>query len=236
MRRWSRVAVFLLCASNPSLATADAYSDFRIPDHSWRSTRARLYGSLGQAELSNSALQDANRAALGGLMVGSTWDRDSDRWRHQSALDLRVSGSASHDERRVHRRVNQYLSSVLEDSNEDEQRRSIWNESLDGSTSFRAHPWERPWGVELSLGGRAGFEQRRVSQEAQSRFVDTVYSYSYRILQDTDERTEQYRLTYSLAVGHGRVRDASVVYQVRLLIDRLRTDGELQREPTTQDL
>lgn len=94
MRLCSRIAVFVLLLVNPSLAAADAFSDFRIPDHSWRSLDLLLSAGGSRDDGSSSTTQVDYRNLSGAGRANLRWTRDADALRVSMGGALDIAGNS----------------------------------------------------------------------------------------------------------------------------------------------
>ena len=205
-----RLALLWLGASLSLVATAavadDPYAEYRIPDHRWLSWTGTFSASGGRSAYD--AYGRRENSGLGANGASSlTGGFDSDARSHAYGLALRVDAGrarlSDHDEY-----------SVRIDT--DRERKST-GESASGFLAFSRYPRAVPVGLSLGVKGRFDLEQSWQSE--QRRIVDPP---------SEERRTDDYSTDYYLAfatltasMSLGRVRDATPVYQVQVLEQRL---------------
>lgn len=221
------LCVLSLACALPAVSLAGDFTDFRIPTQDWRQWNANA--SAGFAGHSQNAAGDASRFHDLGGGLGAGWDRfhDSDRWQWR----IRVSGGLSGDHSNSSRDERTEFpppSPATFDQHSRDHDRSV-HEFWSAGAGMRGYPWAVPvgWDVSASVDGRTDqawtddFEDRTfasgsVSHDESSSELD-AWHYA-----------ESATITGSL--GYGRVRDATPVFQIILLEERLRRDGVLTRE------
>lgn len=216
------LAPFFFClalvASAP--ASADEFSDFRIPTHAWRSGTADL-GLSGHRDVADAGFQsDRNQSLVSDLSGRITRLHDSDALQHSISLALGLAvrtldrqEALAYPGTSIRQEMNSYTVQGAE----------TWR--LD--VGARAYPWRRPLGFDVSASGSGQYGQSRSRRDDRDR-------------QDPPPTREERRATeafhsydYSVAgsamAGWGRVRDATVVYAIHVLEERLQESGALAR-------
>lgn len=208
------------------------FDEFRIPDHRWRVGSFGLSGSGWSSSEKREAF-NARRSDYSGEIQGSFgWRRDSDR----RAQAVTVSGSlgGARSRLRTRRAPDDQFDVRVESRGRYESDRVDERWSLDLST--REYPrWIDPVGIQTSLAvGARYFQNWRAIAE---HVHDRAFGGQFREM-ITNENREiwfySHDVVASIRLGLGRVRDASGVYQARLLEDRLRRDGRLAAPLTNQ--
>lgn len=201
----------------PALASADPFAEFRIPAHSTRSGRAEFAASGSWSDLGTFE-SDADRAYLAARLTGNTsfgWDSD--------ALQYAVSLSLFTDARRQDHdeRLGIPPTAMRTESRGEEFGQGL---TLQGST--RVYPWQAPLGLEGRLLAQAQFLERWDRRESRSTTALPTPLRS-ELLQSSEARSRYRVVEARTTAGWGRVRDASVVYDVHVLEARLRATGAL---------
>ena len=217
-----------LCASLALLPARsfadDPYADYRIPEHYWRSWTAGVQGSgsrnVGQSSFgpptTTGTLFGSGRTSLQGGF-------DSDTRTNQYSLSLGASvnqqHSSSHDE----------VFGNTEDA-DDGQQRAL--ESLNGFYGISHFPWTAPLGYAVSMNANGSMAQAWNS----SSYVETIQSppAEYHTTTNSTTGSALGRVTLTASVNWGRVRDATPVYQVQVLEQRLLDLGTITRALSTR--
>lgn len=209
------VLIVLLAALLPAGARAadaeDPFADFRIPDHkvfSWTGD-VTFSGSWNDMSFPSGGSVE-NGYQLGGLGTSAYWLRDSDPTLQLMGVRLAASGARLFDESRDAFSFRERRNRRLQESG------SLW-------FSQRRYPWRVPLGIQLS-GSALGAYSQDWSKESMVVGIPPSVT-TNRIRRRTDRY--DYTLTGSAAVGVGRVRDATGVYDVLVLEERLRERGVL---------
>jgi hypothetical protein len=208
-----------LALALPARAGTDPFAEFRIPDHSWRSGSAGSYFSASRSDQNTDERferTDSQRSSLSGSLRAG-WDSDA----LQYALGVSAQGLLEKSDRRTDIDAPPYQE---RDARESRTANESW--LLEGS--LRAYPWRPPVGLGVSgtvegdyLQNRSVFGFRR-SQD----YIEPLRQESDRTWTRHDYQTTA---VASVSAGLGRVRDASVVYDVHLLEERLIETGALAR-------
>jgi hypothetical protein len=208
-----------LAVALPARAATDPFAEFRIPDHAWRSGSASFGFSASRSDRNTDEQSDRNdsqRSSLSGSLRAG-WDSDA----LQYALGVSAHGLLEKNDRRTEIDAPPY-----QQRNDRDARTANEGWVLDGS--LRTYPWKPPVGL-------------GVSGTVQGAYLQNRSVFGYRRSQDYPEPLRQesdhtwIRHEYqtaavaSVSAGLGRVRDASVVYDVHLLEERLIEAGALAR-------
>jgi hypothetical protein len=219
---FSRTGFFAIVLLLSMQSFADDFSDFRIPEHSVLSLTGEvdLNGSVRNSEQQSDYDSHDIRGDIGGSLY---WLRDSDRFRSRVSASLSADGSL--------RRVR------------DENSPEYWNYSrndylqqrLSASWNNRVYPWTIPLGVSGYVSGSIATVESWSLHESEYPAEDGNIHVS-----DGEDRHEwNARVSVSYAVGYGRVRDATAIFDVFILEDRLiekdALTGELQGQ-TRRDI
>ncbi|MBI5710800.1 MAG: hypothetical protein HZC42_10920 [Candidatus Eisenbacteria bacterium] len=223
MKHFASAALMLL--GLPAVALADPFSDFRIPDHSWRS------GFLGSSvsgwrATSGGQDQETRQSALSSSLNTSLFlARDSDRLQHE--LGLRLSGNLGGWDRNDRETYPGYAERT------GDSRSQSARESWQLSGFLSAYPWEMPLGFGLSGSGAGSYRQALSRENRREQWFGPPNGRregNY----DSDQHEYAYEITLSAFAGLGRVRDASVVYDAWVLEERLRETGAITRPLSKQ--
>lgn len=213
--RLAFLSVFLLAGS----AWADEFSEFRIPEHRWRSLR----GDAEFAAVRNHHDYGFGHSSNGywnGLLRGTgLWALDSDDLQWLATVD--ALGSAGGDDREETTVLTNGVDSRrIRDENESDQVTE--RVSLNGE--FRLYPGTVPIG--LNVGGSVWGTFRQASTERifDDEFRDSGGSTRNVGTTNSDIDNYDYQANVTAGVGVGRVRDATGVYLAYLLEQRLRAD------------
>lgn len=209
----------------PSLCAADPFNQFRIPAHSWQSGTASFGLFASRTDVALNAGNARDRSGRLGLTMRIERAFDSDRRAHGLSL------AARHDlwlGRVELLNQNQFPPSPVRDS------QTGWARGPSGEISLKAfvrnYREASPFGMELSA---AGFALWAEEMRGLDRVLDG-FPPGYREESRREIQNNQYWYDASLAatVGHGVVRDATVVEAVQVLEQRLQEAGVLQRALT----
>jgi hypothetical protein len=218
MRSAVVVAVLVVLLA-PALARSDPFSEFRIPDHSWRSGSLGVQSS-GSWSSGNDGLFDRSSASLSSsLSPQLTWAHDSD--------SLLWSVSFYGDADGAVRGERWSLSGPGYD-----ERSALHSQNLRGDWAIhaeaRSYPGSAPLGVSFSgsASGRRGEGwSRDYVRDAVSGPPESRDETSFR----QDGHDYSYGAAASIMAGVGRVRDATVVYDAYVLEERLLEMGAITR-------
>lgn len=219
-----------LCAA--LAAEASEYDDFRIPDHRWRTRSASMSGQWSGAD---DGVEDAESTVGSGRAdgrLGAEWFRDSETRQHRFGASLGVEGGrSSRDVARFSDFSGAGAISFFRFGNEESASRSL-NESLAAYGQWREYPWSSPWGAILNATVLGGWNQAWTNWTSET--IDRIDGLDRRYLdvQDTERWRYEYALVADARFGRGRVRDATGVHSARVLVERLRADRRLVREPS----
>ena len=218
------LCVLSFACALPAVALADDFTDFRIPDHFGGSWGASITGFQRSSSHNESGDASRNRALQGDL--GGSWlrFRDSDRRQWTVSLFGRVAGTRSSN------REDDFLTLVgpppFSSATHTRSKDRTTAELSSISASFRDYPGELPVGWELT-----GNAQVQDSQNWNDHLLtDVVDSFSEsRTEQSSQNVTWRYAelANVRVAVGIGRVRDATPVFDALLLEERLQRDRAL---------
>lgn len=224
------LALLFLSLPAPA-ARADDFDQFRIPEHRalrWNvgaTTRARRISS--NSSFTGTTENDRSDFGSASLELSSNgfWLRDSDPAFTFVSAQGRISGGRSSE----HRQEEGGDATLHFDSDQRRHNRSL-NEIWSLTARDRRYPWAFPFAFSIEAEGFGNYgqaweDQRRIDILTQVPFVR-------RGLTESNSQTWAYQTGVRTAVGAGlgRVRDATVVYEVAVLEQRLRETGALTRE------
>ena len=206
----------------PSLSFADdPYADYRIPEHYWRSWTANLTaGGVHQLTDGGFSGRSEDGALNGTLTTSLVGGYDSDP--RSSAYGLTFLASGTRFQHTQHDEFPPFVS-------DDNQRDRNASEDVSGFFAFDRYPWSAPLGVTLASNQRASFRQ------SWSSSAHTSVSPPDEVHAASNTTTGLWRVAVSLSASldWGRVRDATPVYQVQILEQRLLDEGTIQRALST---
>jgi hypothetical protein len=219
-RRLAALSIFVLIACAPSSGRADEFSDFRVPAHrayDW-SADVSLEGS--RQSFARSESSTSSRRGDGTLLTRGFWLSDSDERRTTVSSQAALSGLRSR-----WRSEGDFIVGPRIETTLDRQLSEYWSLSL----SHRRYPWQLPLAFEVDISGSASYGQdwsARTSERVDSVGGSQRRSYS---VSNAQEWRHGHSVVAGAALGIGRVRDATVVYDVHVLEERLRRSGALAR-------
>lgn len=215
-----------------SPVTASEYDDFRIPDHHWRSHSFALEGRLNGNDFGTENTETSTGSATGQASLALQWARDSEARQHRFGVSLLALGQSytqswsTFDDRSRLGIDTWYRTENGERAQEDVRGYATL------AAEWREYPSSRPWGVVLAVAGQAMVGQ------LWSNYTDVTYDVIDGLerhrhgTEDAEVWSCDYLVAGELRFGLGRVRDATGVEQARLVLNRLRTDRLLERDPT----
>jgi len=144
-------------------------------------------------------------------------DQDSDALQYGFSLGVGLGAQRSHRQEREMR--------FDRTSTSDSRRESIrpdWSVGV----GARVYPWTHPFGLQLTANGNGYYNHEWSSQYAaySNDFLTVDRRETDRIVEETYRRTQ---VTGRAVMGYGRVRDATTVYYVHVLEDRLLATGAI---------
>jgi len=218
----ARAAGLLLAAAAcltlvvPARASDDPFADFRIPDHTWRTGTAQFDLAGGHSA------SGPGRATGFQTIASASVSRSHDSDVLQHSLGFSLGGYVQSQTGRQELGLLPYWSSLSSFAR-------AYSEHWSLSGSLRAYPWKDLLGLDLQgyVQGAAGRSRSR-EDLASWRSEPPPTTRSERRLSQTGQ-AYSYQATLQATLGLGRVRDATVVYEVHLLEQRLRESGALAR-------
>jgi len=215
----------LLSASlvlHPSIASADdPYAEYRIPDHRWLSWSAWLTAE-GYRTLNHSSYsEEIDRQGYGHVFTSLYGGFDSDRNSRAYGLALSASG-----ELQTYDQSAPYYG----DTYEAHQRNEHANEYASAFYALSRFPWQAPLGFSLSTNAAISPAQRWSSQSQSRTSPPGAFYPGFKDQRLANSTYGSYDANASLlaSVDWGRVRDATPVYQVQVLEQRLHETGAIQ--------
>ncbi|RPH95257.1 hypothetical protein EHM69_04875 [candidate division KSB1 bacterium] len=214
-RHWHVLACLILLL--PQILRADPFSDFRIPAHRVYLVNASVYGWGDNSYDSDDRSKYRSWKLRGSVSNQGKWLYDSDPLRLDVNLALYASGEKTESRGTYVFRD----SSTGRSHNITERGSEYW----DITASSRYYPWTFPLGMDLTANGRGSF-----GQEQNNRYIRGGEYTPERMDRSFDEEySMQYSATGSFTMGFGRVRDASSVFEIFVLENRLLELGILTR-------
>lgn len=219
----------------PAGVRADEFSEYRIPEHSWRSGALGFSTNAYRSQRSSEAEREASKSSglLGSLDLNVTRGYDSDRRQHAWQVRAAGAGRATHDEARFEGGFFYPGSWGARDNRTQSQ-----DQSLGLAYEARLYPGRSPFGLDLSTRFDARWSQRWNRNDENQHYPGPVWSDQWTRLSSQDHRYD-YSGALRAGFGHGRVRDATPVEDVHLLEERLLGTGALARPlsaPTREKL
>ena len=203
--RWS-----LLLLLSPGMSAADSFEDFRIPEHKVFSWTGNLTAAASQVDQSSFSRRKFG-TAQGRLGTSASWLHDSDPRLTIFSVETNAAG-----QRGTNDQDGPFGSGTS-------RRRSL-SESWSMSLTERRYPWRMPLGIQYQVAARGAFSQNWSNDRSVQGFPPDLEE------QRASAHIEAYEYIVlgGAAVGVGRVRDATAVYDVWVLEDRLRSRGVLR--------
>lgn len=220
--RWSVAPLLLGLVSIP--AAADEFTEYRIPPHrrlDWNAT-VQVDGNRSiSGDASNEIRSHDGRGSAGTFL---DWLADSDPVRTRARVSAIAQGRGS-----WYSTANRGPSFI---ASSDHELRDL-GERIQVQLQHRRYPWAAPLGLELQALATGQYEQFWTDEHAQ-----ILQSGGGSLLRDESHSTVENWLYVNgidtrLAVGWGRVRDATAVYEADVLESRLRETGALTRPLST---
>jgi len=203
----------------PSVSSADdPYADYRIPEHYWRSWTANVAatGNFQRGPYFTGESKSSDLNGAGSTRFTGGFDSDP-----RSTVYELLFGAAG--DRRRSESFEQVPVDLTVDRTDQFTRTS---QVLSGFIADHRYPWGSALGISFSAKVDATFEQdwNSSSQIARSANTETQTNSSWTL--------GRYVVSSQLTAGlsWGRVRDATPVYQVQVLEQRLLQEGTIQRE------
>jgi hypothetical protein len=208
--------------ATPLAARADDYSEFRIPPHhvmGWSGTLSTSGNRSTSTVTGFGSSNNSSRAFQGTGSSTFSWLSDSDPARTSIGVSVLASGDGTWGS------ADQSIPAGVSSSSSDTRRGT---ESWSASLGQRYYPWAVPVGLDLNVVGIGQYQQSWSHADAQTHgnlippTVTVEHTSGERWLYRTVVQTDA-------AVGIGRVRDATGVYDAQVLESRLRESGALAR-------
>lgn len=197
----------------PSAALADSFEGFRIPEHRVFSWTGSLTASAGHHD-QEGFYEIKNGQVQGSIGTAASWLYDSDARLTSFSLDLGVGGNRNGMEQNV------------ESFSAERVRESSATERWSVYLRHRQYPWSVPLGLELQVATSGTYLQNWSNVRTWTNYfwVDSIEDNRA----SAQRKAYDYRVYGSAELGVGRVRDATAVYDVWVLEDRLRSRGVLR--------
>ena len=208
------------------LVRADEFSEFRIPDHRVSGWDGALNAS-GNHVYSGFPYQQTRQSQLSGNAgSGLFWRSEGDSRSTSLNLQTQALAARSHGERRVL----SVLGGLAQES-QSQQTDRLTNEAWFADVSTRRYPWSMPLGVSIDVTGQGTYAQRWSVNDDHSRTTDPTGTPSTvdQIIQiNQNAYFQSHRVSGTLALGMGKVRDATGVYEALVIERRLRDRGVIR--------
>jgi hypothetical protein len=202
-----------------STVLAEDFKDFRIPDHRIFTSGVSAQGMYDWGKSDLNQAQRKNSSAFGDLSGGLFWLKDSDIFRSETHLSAALS--RNRDESKTD---NYAESETSEDVN------SYPRESASMSWDGWYYPAKIPVGVYAGASGHLQSNRSNATHTGtwSAGGVDFVHT------RDSEFKYLFRAARLSGGIVYGRVRDATTVYQVRIIEQRLIETGVLKGELASQ--
>ena len=224
MRVAAPLAVLCLVLLTPA-AQADPFSEFRIPDHSWRAGDLTFASAGAWATVGVAGTETRLSAFQSLLQPQVQFARDSDPLRWLVAGSL--LGQAGTQDTRQSRDL---PGSIIRGDDHLQFSTEEWQ--VNGQ--LLSYPWKTPVGLQLTT--RVTGENSQDWRRDFARLVSNTSVPVQRTEQATrqDQQAYDYTAQLDLSAGLGRVRDATVVQDIHVLEERLHETGALARPLSPQ--
>ena len=204
----------------PALSSAadDPYADYRIPEHYWRSWTANVAasGNFQRSPYFNGESKSSDLNAVGSTRLTGGFDSDP------RATVYELSFGAVGDRTRSESFEHVPFDATVDGTNKVARTSQV----LSGFIADRRYPWGSALGISFSASVHAAFQQDWNSSSQIARSANTEAQTNSSWTKGGFDVSSQ--LTAGLSWG--RVRDATPVYQVQVLEQRLLQEGTIQRE------
>ncbi len=215
-------ALLALCAcalAAPALVRADEFADFRIPDNRYLQWTGSVQLGANWNVAAVQTQHDRSGSSNGLLASSMISVRDAENRWSSFALYTNLQGTRYHSLASYDLPFEVYRS-------RDQQRNTA--EYLSGSWSERWYPGASPRWLGLQLGG--SLQDQQSWQFMHMRHEDPAPP-SFEMREEISQSAWQYGSTAAArgSAGYGRVRNASGVYEARVLEQRLLASGALTR-------
>jgi hypothetical protein len=203
----------LLLTGSVTLASSE-FAGYRIPDHHWSSWNVSGLADGSRSQSEGAFSGQTRQGRVQGLVASrAVWGFDSDGAQQQFLLDLIANGNRSEQRQEAPAPA---ADRALGRSRALAERVTV---------QYRAarYPWTAPLGFEADGAFDASFNQGWESSASQ-QFTDPT---EQRFSGDGHGQGYRYESSLSLGVVAGRTRDATPVYEARVLEQRLRESGVL---------
>ncbi len=205
----------------------DDFDGFRIPDHSWR-TRSWSVEGRGSARAQHQPSSQSESGALSGsVQTAWSWAHDADLVQRSLFISGSLGGRRGYDRSKQIYETPPGFALDTKSRSRSEDLSESWQVFFDG----RLYPTEvSPWGGRFGLSGSAWYDQYWSSDR------DALFSRDGNGIDERDtrwtaeDRSYLYYVSAEAQLGRGRVRDATGVFLARILEERLRRDGRLTEE------
>ena len=218
MRRVTRITAGIALFVSPTIAAADEFSDFRIPENRSYSVRGRLQGSFSGIRMGQSFGPTRKGGSSQGALDGSGfWQRESERGVLSFSGASLVAGFVGQQSER-----SEYVSSLPYYSlSTDASDSRGTDETLALDALVRRYPFASPVGLEASISGRVTSRQDWRHFNRSDLQEDPMTRLFFNTTQEIEEHARYYSGAFRVAAGYGRVRNATGVYAARILERRL---------------
>ena len=225
-----RIGLTALLLALPSLVLAadDPFAEFRIPDHSWRTLSGDLSGFTRRLDTSSGRYEGELTESTGRLASTSSWNRYSERIEVQH----RVGASADEEWSTSQDRRDYIWLGSDRDLQIARRKREAGIARAYASTDWTIHPDAFGWSPRMSARVDGAWQRSRDIRDGYEFRSDASTRTTFVDERGIEQRLDQYAARVEVGVARGRVRGVTGVFTARLLLERLRVDGRLEREPS----
>lgn len=208
----------------PTLAFADDYDEFRVPDHSTTDWSVALRASANRTASNFPSNWDRRAGGGGGLSASFSHWLDGDRRSFRWSTELSQHASMT-SESRGRLTILPAMTEMARDHSWSRRLAEDWAISA----TERRWLWRGPIALSASLSARGEYEQSKGNVELFQSLTDTLLQQD--VVRDIESRqfSNMHRVSGSAGVGVGRVRDLTAVHMAHLIEARLRESGALTR-------
>ena len=210
-------------------AIASDFGEFRIPPSTRSSYSLSFVGNASRESRVEPGVSSRFGSMFGDVAGGYSRDRDSDPVQWNVRFDGAVRAQRNREERDSYDEVPGPGGPLETEASSEENSRRYVQEVFQLSAGTRCYPFERPIGLEAA--GEIGLTY---GQQWFRQAESTIQSAGGPVLVNDNHRSSSDWLyaqggSIDLGAGYGRVRDATAVFEVALLEERLGRDGLLVR-------
>ncbi len=215
------IVVVFVGLTLPALAhAADPFADFRIPAHWTRDANGSLdlSGSQNRQGVPLDAIRTYQLGGDASLSFQQLRDSDPLRWLGQVSLATTLAGQ----------HMTEHSIPDPDYTHDQATSQHLYTEMWLVESELRLYPTARPLGFDVGAIASGNYAQQGLLSDGLDMIPTTPVTASQ---ENTNATSHGYSTGVSLSatLGYGRVRDATVVYSVHVLEERLRESGAITR-------